>query len=512
MTPIPLVPGPGAGVWTIETAHPGAQYLHGCVGLAGNSAESGINWRSALFAYTVDFRTTGAPPQISGPVAFIADTLHALAPIFTYGLMPAGAALGNASDGEWGESIFERRPYTGGSNNYGILYFSRVPAVGSYDVVYKRWALDAQHGWSEYPTDLRRTSPFSRSMCPSHTNHVTSEDIRPFIYFSDNVLMYGDPLFKPEDLRVEHRPGTNTAVIVNNSLFSWDVRLDAIALSDVAPPNLMVPCWQLSQGLQNYWNANAFYPSSSCFWPGPGGADNVVWDENELGSTPTGGQIFYPNYYSVLPGTWDLDGGSTADALYYSGGAAGAASDQWLAFRYVSTPPAIIAAEAAIGLVLTAGPLPVPGVYDLAQIDAAMGMGGVWVAAYGGSPFSYYQYFCFVESVPAGVPVRYRHGWFSQNYIHNAQVYGPSPTGGETCIPFIEHFIMPGDAIPGVPTTFNLSRFCRFAEVMVNGIEYWQGADWVYGITTNVIDYLNVPLPAGYPLLLGDRVTIKYIP
>jgi hypothetical protein len=309
----------------------------------------------------------------------------------------------------------------------------------------------------------------------------------------------------PNPFRTYYDGGTNV-VFENESPFEWHIKIESLTNeANPPPPNLSVACWQLAQGFQNYFNANAYFPSSPSNPPGPGGIQGTVWDESEAGTTLTTGQLFYPTYYSILPGTWDLDSGSTAAAFYYSTGAPGSATSMWLVFRYVLTPSTILAAEAVIAPVLTSGPLPAPGVYTLAQIAAAMSH-PEWVTNYSGAPFDSYQYFCFVDASAAG----YYQGWFAQNYIDNAQVYGPGAPGVEPSIPFVEKFTVAGDAVTGVPTEFTLSRAARYAEVFINGIAYWQGDDWEYGATLNKVRYMNYLTP-GYTLHQDDRFVVKYL-
>jgi len=101
--------------------------------------------------------------------------------------------------------------------------------------------------------------------------------------------------------------------------------------------------------------------------------------------------------------------------------------------------------------------------------------------------------------------VGWRQGWFALNYIQNSQVFGPAPAGGAN-IPFIEIFPITVPGAPGVWDEFVLARYCRYAEVSVNGIEYYQGIDWGYGPTMNKIEYYNNT----FVLVPGNTLAIKY--
>lgn len=339
---------------------------------------------------------------------------------------------------------------------------------------------------------------------PAFTSQTgpSTRDLR--IFMSRDLYLAVETSFSNEALYIEFDSITHILTAYNNSPFTWDLMLVAIEEATLPyPPNLMVACWQLAQALRNYFIDNSYYPSASSNPPGPGGVQGVIWSETEAGTTMTGGAVLYPTYYTVVPGTWDLVGGTVAQAEYYSVGAPGASLEHWAVFRYVSNPGAILAAEVAISAVVGAA-IPAPGVYNLVQLDAIMGSPG-WPALYSGAPYDRYTFFCFVDPASA----TYRLGWFSMNYIHDAQVFGPAPTGGEFNLPFTELFTVAIDQVPNVSLDFVISRYCRAAEVQVNGIEYYQGIDWGFGATMDTIEYFNTS-PGGYVLHAGDRVAIKY--
>jgi len=498
---MPMPPAPGA--WNIEGFYPGANYLHGAVSLfvttgALPPADVGVLMGFARNTPAAAFGITRGIPCVS-----TATGIRTGAPSVSSTTYSEGG-LSKPDRAAYGEAFFQRLYLNAGSNYSDLLYFDSYPELNT--VIYRQRRYSGEFGCLGSPERFRTStrSPYPLIAIPSQTYHTTAEDMRPFIYFSDKVLMYGDPLFQPEDLRMEYRPATSSAVIVNNSLFAWDVRIDSIEVTaETTPPNMMVACWQLAQALQNYYNANTFYPSASCAPPGPGGVQGTVWDESETGNTPTGGGavLFFPTYYTLTPGQWDLVGGTVAQAEYYAIGAPGFDLDNYLVFRYNTMPATITAAEAVIQAALIAGPVPATGIYNLAAIDAAMGMGGAWVAAYSGSPFSMYEYRCFIDASAVG----WRQGWFALNYIQNSQVFGPAPAGGAN-IPFIEIFPITVPGAPGVWDEFVLARYCRYAEVSVNGIEYYQGIDWGYGPTMNKIEYYNNT----FVLVPGNTLAIKY--
>lgn len=481
---------------------------------AANKDAINVIYVEDAFHGNANLVTPIGPPLHTPSLAYARfdDVSNALGPTSQGGLILEQqdmAAVDATADGRFG------RWWNGGDATSAWAYFinaQRVPGrlfAGSvfFDSAGMKTHLENTFNLST-PTAALSDPEIVR---PAHTTYGVSTFIREArataLLGSDTaqaVLALDSPA-KPNPFRTYYDGSTNF-IFKNESPFEWHVKVEAL-VNDVGglPPNMAVACWQLAQGLQDYWNTNGFYPSASSSPPGPGGAQGTVWDETETGTILTTGKVFYPTHYSILPGTWDLVGGSVAGAYYFSIGAAGTSIDQWLVFRYVAMPTVITDAEAVIAIVLTAGPLPTPGVYTLSEIATAMSQPS-WVTNYSGSPFSSYEYRCFVNAAGTG----YYHGWFSQNYIHNAQVYGPGAPGVEPNIPFVEKFTQVGNATSGVPTVFTISRYCRYAEVFVNGISYWQGDDWEFGTTTNKISFLNNLLP-GYTLNDGDRVIIKYI-
>jgi len=522
-TPLPAPPPVGALpappiTWSQTIATPstdGMEYPKGM--LAMDVSPTGKDAINVIYIYDAYFGaptlgTSVGPPLHAPTLAFdrYDDVSNVIGPTSQGSVVLdefVSAALDATTDGRFGRwwttaesaSVFYIEP----KRAPGRLYTS----VALFDSAGLRSYTEDAHSFADPTTSM--TSPaVVRAAHSTHGDVAFTREARATSLLNalgEPVVLALDSPAKPNPFRAYYDGGTNV-IFENESPFAWHIKMEALLNEvDPAPPNLSVSAWMLAQALQNYYNTNAYFPSASSNPPGPGGVQGTVWDETEAGTTLTSGQVFYPTYYSVLPGTWDMNGGATADAFYYSIGAAGASTSMWLVFRYALTPTTIIAAEAVIDPVLAIGPLPAPGVYTLTQIAAAMGH-PEWVTNYSGAPYDKYQYFCFVNAAGTG----YYQGWFSQNYINNAQVYGPGAPGIEPSIPFIELFTVAADATTGVPTEFTLSRFARYAEVYVNGIAYWQGDDWEYGTTLNKIRYMNYMTP-GYTLHQDDRVVIKYL-
>jgi hypothetical protein len=502
MNPISMVPPVPSLVWNIEAANPGTAYTHGCVGLHGKTGVLPASWRGAVCAYYLSIRNNTSP-SVAGPRAFVADRLQQPMPAFTMSVQPADAYTGPVTKVDWGVSIFERLPLTAGFNSNDILCFE--PIVGANSITYKRWHLSGEYGWGA-PVEFRKTKSASlKQMRPSQTYHTTFEDMRPFIYFSDNTLFYGDPLFKPEDFRVEYRPGTSSAVIVNNSLFAWDVRIDSIEVppSYSVPDNLIIACYQFSEAMKRYHDAATWFPSPSTI-PGV----QVNWTEAQVATTNVGGFQF-DSYYSVTPGAYDLYAGSVAQGRYFADEAAGLAQDYTFVFRYNAYPSQITAAEAAIKAALDnflalTPPLPHgtgvnPNYYTLPEVDALLLTS--FATTYAGPPYDYYRYFLFTNTDG----LSYEHGYFSQNYVDTGVAYGPHPASGLS-IPVAENFTV---TVPGAGNTsdfFTLSTSVSAAMVYVNGIMYLEGIDWRFS-GMNVIEYFNRQ-PFGFVLTVGSVVTV----
>jgi hypothetical protein len=327
------------------------------------------------------------------------------------------------------------------------------------------------------------------------------------IYTSADVFGSVDPGLASDNIHIKYEMATKRLYAINDSPFTWMLKLVALEETGYSePPSLLIPCWQLAQALQNYWNDNGYYPSPSTL-----GVSGVSWTENELATTPTpnpGGPEF-DDYYTVPPGQWDLEMGALAQALYHAREAAGLASHHAMAFRYNSYPSEIAVAEAIINAAIIAAlPLPVgtganPDFYTLAELDVILGT--AFAATYAGLPYAYYQYFCTTDSTGN----LFLQGWYSKNYIINSQAYGPAPSGVSS-IPVVEHFMKVGDAVPGVPTDFTLAQTVLAAQVFVNGVEYYQGIHWVFS-GMGVISYLNDP--SDFVLTDGSRISVwKYLP
>jgi hypothetical protein len=382
-----------------------------------------------------------------------------------------------------------------------VVYVESTGAPADGDI--SRFVLSLNHNVVEADTLIFNFSEASW-IIPAFTSEIPTDAQHLRLFTSLDVFGAVEPALTSENVYLEFDALTNVLTAFNDSPFTWTIAIQAVEESTVPyPPNLMVACWQLAQALQNYWNDNAYYPSASCNPPGPGGAQGTIWDENETGTILTGGVVLYPTYYTVTPGQWDLVGGTVAQGEYYAIGAAGAATDQWFVFRYASMPAPVLAAEAVIDAFVAAAP-PATGIYTLATLAAAMGH-PEWITNYSAAPYDRYLFFCFVNTAGTG----YRLGWFSPNYIHNSQVYGPAPTGGEFNIPVTEHFSILVDSVANIPVEFTIGRYCRAASVHVNGIEYYQGPDWGFGATMNKVQYYNTS-PGGYILHAGDDLAISY--
>ena len=500
--PLPIPPMPNQA-WNIEAAYPGDTYRHGCVGLHIKTGVAPAFCRGAVFGYT---RVYNSNPDSAGPRAVIIDQIQQAFPAFTIGISPSNAtsSIWPVNLVDWGLSIFERQILTPGFNSNDIFFFEADPGVNSTS--YKRWRLSGEYGWIDSPVEFCfRAGSSSKQMRPSSTFHTTFEDMRPFIYFSDNTLFYGDPLFQPEDLRMEYRPATSEAVIVNNSLFSWDVRIDSIEVppSYSVPENLIIACYQFSEAMKRYHDAATWFPSPSTI-PGV----QVNWTEAQVATTNVGGFQF-DSYYSVTPGAYDLYAGSVAQGRYFADEAAGLAQDYTFVFRYNVYPPLITAAEAAIKaaldnyLVLTP-PLPHgtgvnPNYYTLPEVDALLLTS--FATTYAGPPYDYYRYFLFTNTDG----LSYEHGYFSQNYVDTGVAYGPHPASGLS-IPVAENFTV---TVPGAGNTsdfFTLSTSVSAAMVYVNGIMYLEGIEWRFS-GMNVIEYFNRQ-PFGFVLTVGSVVTV----
>jgi hypothetical protein len=344
-----------------------------------------------------------------------------------------------------------------------------------------------------------------------HTSEATVNAWQPRILSSLDVFSSVSETFNSKTLNLHYDTVLDKLILANDSPFDWNAIIEAAVLTggSTFPPNLMIPCYQLAQALKDYEGDAGFYPS-------PSTSAGVTWSETQLASANTGGYTF-STYYSVVPGSYDMHGGSVAQAFYYSDEAATLASDQTLVFRYNYMPAEILAAEAVIAADITANlPLTHPSVggaanpnfYTLAELDVQLGSS--YATTYSGPPFDYYRYFCFLDNAGAV----YHQGWFSQNYVDTALAYGPHATTNPT-IPVGERFIQATNETQGVPTLFTLAGPVATAHMYINGVRYFRDIDWVFGSGMHEISYLNrvgtVNNP-GYTLHQYDEVTFdKYL-
>jgi hypothetical protein len=322
----------------------------------------------------------------------------------------------------------------------------------------------------------------------------------------DGIFVAIDPWQDAEGIKFWYDDVAKKMVAKNLSPFTWDMKIDALVHQGeyVPPPNLLIPCYQVAQGLRMFYDDAGFYPSPSV-------SGGVTWTESQLSSSNTSGYVF-SSYYSVTPGNYDLKSGQVAGARYYADESAGAASDQALVFRYATMPPSMLAAETVIKAAVDAyiggtGPLPHgtganPNFYTLPELDAILGT--TFASTYSGAPFDYYRYFLF--DTPAGTS--YEHGWFSQNYVDTGIAYGPHPSSN-LAIPQQEFFTVASDATTGVSTYFDLPFAVSSAIMYINGIRYYREIDWRFDGVMNRIEYFNragsVANP-GYTLHADDEV------
>lgn len=347
-------------------------------------------------------------------------------------------------------------------------------------------------------------------LCGGHTSENTSNAWQPRIFTSDDVFSSVSETFNEKTLNLHYDSAQKKLILANDSAFTWNAKIEAVILGgDDYPTNLMIPCYQLAQALKNYFDDAGFYPS-------PSTSGGVTWSETQLASADTSGYTF-STYYSVVPGTYDMHGGTVAQAFYYADEAAGLASDQTVVFRYAPMPTEVLAAEVVIAADITAN-LPLthpsaggaanPNFYTLAELDAKLSSS--YATTYSGPPFDYYRYFCFLNN--AGTA--FHQGWFSQNYVDTHLAYGPHAVTTPT-IPTQEHFIQAADAVQGVPTLFTLANPVATAHMYINGLRYFRDVDWVFGAGMHEISYLNragTPNNPGYTLHQYDEIAFdKYM-
>lgn len=322
----------------------------------------------------------------------------------------------------------------------------------------------------------------------------------------DGIYTAIDPWQDGEGIKFWYDDANSKMVAHNLSPFSWDMKMDVLVHQGeyVPPPNLLIPCYQVAQGLKMFYDDAGFYSSPSV-------SGGVTWTESQLSSSNTSGYVF-SSYYSVTPGNYDLKSGQVASAFYYADETAGSASDQVLVFRYDTIPPVMLSAEATIKASIDAyisgtGPLPHgtgsnPNFYTLSELDAILGTS--FASTYTGPPFDYYRYFLFV--IPAGTS--YEHGWFSQNFVDTGIAYGPHPSSN-LAIPQQGFFTVASDATTGVSTYFDLPFAVSSAIMFINGIRYYRDIDWRFDGVMNRVEYFNragtVANP-GYTLHADDEV------
>lgn len=498
---MPMPPAPGA--WNIENFYPGANYLHGAVALYMQTGVLPPANVSALLGFVRNTPSMALGITRAFPCSVTATGIRTGAPSVSSSWYSEGGALKPDRAG-YGESFFQRLYLNAGSNYSDLLYFDAYPELNT--VIYRQRRYNGEFGCLSSPEVFRTStrSPYPLLAVPSNTYHVTAEDMRPFVYFSDETIMYGDPLFKPEDLRMEYRPGTSEAVIVNNSLFSWDVRIDSIEVpAEAAPPNLLISCYQFSEAMKKYHDAATWFPSPSTI-PGV----QVNWTEAQVATTNVGGFQF-DSYYSVTPGGYDLYSGSVAQGRYFADEIAGLSQDYTFVFRYNTYPSSIMIAEAAIRAALNnflalTPPLPHgtgvnPNYYTLPEVDAILLTS--FSTLYAGPPYDYYRYFLFTNTDG----LSYEHGYFSQNYVDTGVAYGPHPASGLS-IPVQESFTVTVPGVGGFSDFFTLSTSVTAARVYVNGIMYLEGIDWGFS-GMNVIEYYNRAL-GGFVLTVGSVLTV----
>jgi len=406
--------------------------------------------------------------------------------------------------------LFVREWDSGGSDECNV-YFLDVDKADVGDVVLRRMMIVPNVGVVEGETVVSQYNSLPTWMKASHVSEAIPGAWKPRVLTSDDIFMSVSETFGAKNFNAFYDDSNKKVVFKNYSEFEWTVQVEALVNTGGTdlPPNLMIPCFQLAQALRNFYDDAGFFPS-------PSASGGVTWTESQLAASTTSGFLF-SNYYSVVPGSYDMYGGMVAQAFYYSDEAAGLASDQIVVFRYNYMPVNITVAELVVQAVIVAN-LPItppssggaanPNYYTLAELDVKLGT--TFASTYVGPPFDYYKYFCFLDTTGA----LYHHGWFSQNHIDTALSYGPYPTTQPT-IPVEERFTVGADATTGVSTSFILSHPVATAHVFVNGIRYTRDLDWSFGASMNEILYLNragtITNP-GYTLHQYDEVMVdKYL-
>ena len=422
---------------------------------------------------------------------------------------PVVTSVARAKSTDAVNSVFVREWDSGGGDECST-YLLDIYAVDS-DTVLRRMMIAPNIGVVEGETVIAHYNSLPLWMGAAHVSETTTGAWKPRVLTSDDLFLSMEGIFSPEHFEAYYDAANTKVVFKNNSEFQWTVQVEALVHTGGTdlPPNLMIQCFQLAQALRNFYDDASFFPS-------PSASGGVTWTEAQLAASNTGGFLF-SNYYSVVPGSYDMYGGTVAQAFYYSDEAAGLASDQIVVFRYNYMPSEIAVAELIIEAAIIAN-LPItppsaggaanPNYYTLAELDAKLGT--TFATTYIGPPFDYYRYFCFLDTTGAF----YHHGWFSQNVIDTALSYGPYPTTQPT-IPVEERFTVSADAVTGVPTSIILSHAVATANVYVNGIRYARGLDWIFGASMNEILYLNragtIQNP-GYTLHQYDEAMIdKYL-
>lgn len=390
-------------------------------------------------------------------------------------------------------------------------YFIDSELAGTNDHIMRRTQFVPNVGVLEASTIVAVHPTVPIWIIPGFTSELTTNAWQTRILTSDDLFASIAPTFGEKNINVKYDDIQKKIIVENNSPFEWTTKIQAAILTGGfdLPPNLMIPCYQLAQALKDFVDDATFYPS-------PSTSAGVTWSETQLASANTSGYTF-STYYSVVPGSYDMHGGSVAQAFYYADEVAGLASDQTLVFRYNYMPTEILAAETVIAADITAN-LPLthpsaggaanPNFYTLAELDVKLGSS--YAATYTGPPFDYYRYFCFLDNAGAV----YHQGWFSQNYVDTHLAYGPHATTTPT-IPVTEHFILAADETQDVPTVFNLAHAVASAHLYINGTRYWKDIDWEFGTSMSQISYLNragTGSDPGYTLQQYDRVSIdKYL-